>query len=165
MKPRIGAGWWRAEPGCTVPPGAGTARRQPSPRQNGGYRVSTDDHGQLKAVSRLMQGTLGVGFISFAGVRGYLKMKSQTELCIVDDTCKRERKAALEQPRPLILLSLPFLPNTSFFMGHVCEYRLGRHVLAGEERFGPGLSPGWCDFRLLTEMSQGHFGDYVQMYP
>ena len=29
---------------------------------------------------------------------------------------------------------------------------------------GQDCLPSWCDFRLLTEMSQGDFGDYVQMY-
>ena len=29
--------------------------------------------------------------------------------------------------------------------------------------FGRDCLPSWCDFRLLTEMFQGDFGDYVQM--
>lgn len=49
MKPRIGAGWQRAEPGYAALPEAGTARQELNPRLNGGYRVSTDDQGWVES--------------------------------------------------------------------------------------------------------------------
>lgn len=126
----------------------------------------------LKAISRDNTGNTGRRLCWLCwGEDTSENEQSKAELCIVMIYAKEREK----WPWSDLILSFrspsPFSPTASLFIRHVLRVWAwaDRVILAAMsllERgdFGQDCLPSCCDFRLLTEMSQGHFGDYVQMY-